>query len=339
MKIPARRADTFARRPDPAARAVLIYGPDRGLVRERADRLAQTIVPDLADPFRVTELAADGLDKDPARLFDEAASLTLTGGRRVLRVHRAGDSQARAFKGFLEEPSGDALIVVEAGDLPPRSPLRKLFEAAPNAAAVPCYRDEGPRLERVISEILEDHGLSPEPAALSYLVDRLGGDRLVTRSELEKLAVYMGREKKVRLADVEACVGDGSALTLEGVSLAAASGDLARLERGLVRAFAEGAEPVAVLRATARHLRRIHLLAGLMERGASFDEAMRAFRPRLYFRLVDALRGQAERWTCEAAAEALEALTAAETECKTTGRPARTVCRRALARLAAAARA
>ncbi|MFQ5985070.1 MAG: DNA polymerase III subunit delta [Alphaproteobacteria bacterium] len=337
MKIPARRAEAFARRPDPTARAVLVYGPDRGLVRERADILARTVVADLADPFRVTELASADLDKDPARLFDEAAALALTGGRRVVRVHQAGDGQAEAFQRLLEEPPGEALIVVEAGDLSPRSSLRRFFEAAHNAAALPCYRDEGAALERVIGETLEAYGLTPEPAALSYLADRLGGDRLVTRSELDKLAVYMGREKNVRLADVEACVGDSSALTLESVALAAASGDLARLERGLARAFGEGIDPVAVLRAVARHLRRVHLLAGLMERGASVDDGLATFRPSLHFRLADALRGQAKRWTREAVAQALEAVTAAEIECKTTGRPARTICRRTLARVSTAA--
>ena len=56
MKIAAGQIDGFLRRPDPQIRAVLLYGPDAGLVRERADTLAKTICPELHDPFRVAEL-------------------------------------------------------------------------------------------------------------------------------------------------------------------------------------------------------------------------------------------------------------------------------------------
>jgi hypothetical protein len=38
MKLASARVEGFLRRPDPEIRAVLLYGPDAGLVRERAER-------------------------------------------------------------------------------------------------------------------------------------------------------------------------------------------------------------------------------------------------------------------------------------------------------------
>ena len=89
----------------------------------------------------------------------------------------------------------------------------------------------------------------------------------MTRRELDKLAVYMGAERRVTLADAEACVGDSSVLTLDGVAIAACAGNLAALERGVARAYLEGAVPVAVLRAMARHLHRLHRTTGALARG------------------------------------------------------------------------
>ncbi|MFA5040570.1 MAG: hypothetical protein WC464_02930 [Bdellovibrionales bacterium] len=40
MKLPTSRIPSFLRSPDPAVRIFLIYGPDAGLVRERANHLA-----------------------------------------------------------------------------------------------------------------------------------------------------------------------------------------------------------------------------------------------------------------------------------------------------------
>src|SRR5262245_62266035 len=90
--------------------AALVYGPDHGLVRERAAAVAKTVLADLSDPFRVAELDEGILESDPARLWDEAAQLSMTGGRRVVRVRSANNGLAPTFQRFLEEPPGDALV-------------------------------------------------------------------------------------------------------------------------------------------------------------------------------------------------------------------------------------
>src|SRR5271170_7918148 len=106
MNVKSADADRYVARPPAGLVAALIYGPDQGLVRERAERLARTVVPDLSDPFRVTELDDAILGGDPARLADEAASLSMMGGRRVVRVRAAGNALAKLFESFLENPAG-----------------------------------------------------------------------------------------------------------------------------------------------------------------------------------------------------------------------------------------
>src|SRR5262245_29657708 len=141
MKLPPARVAAFLQRPDREIRAVLLYGPDAGLVSERANVLARTVCPDLNDPFRVTDLVGSVLAADPARLADESAQMSLMGGRRVIRVREAADRLARLFGDFLGTAPGDAMVVVEAGDLPGSSSLRRVFDAAPRGAAIGCYPD------------------------------------------------------------------------------------------------------------------------------------------------------------------------------------------------------
>ena len=50
MKVSGAAIERFVAKPDPAARLVLVFGPDGGLVRERATKLARTVVADLNDP-------------------------------------------------------------------------------------------------------------------------------------------------------------------------------------------------------------------------------------------------------------------------------------------------
>ena len=193
------------------------------------------------------------------------------------------------------------------------------------------------RLRRLIEETLAGPGFSIEPEALDFLESTLGGDRLATRSDLEKLTTYMGSERRVTLADAAACVGDSSIITLDGVAFAAAAGDLARLERTLARAYLEGATPVALLRAMARHLQRLHRAAGMVARGDTADAAMVSLHPRPHFSVADAFKRQLTQWSVVRLASAMEIVLAAEIECKTTGMPAELVCGHALMRLARAA--
>ncbi len=337
MKVAPREADRFCQAPPKGVRAVLLYGPDGGLVRERAARLAATVAPP-DDPFRIAELTAADLKDDPARLNDEAAAIPFGGGRRVLRIRDVGDGHAKLFEGFLTDPPGDALVVVEAGDLGPRG-LRKAFEGAESAAAVACYRDEGDSLRQLIAQHLSAAGLTAEPAALAFLVANLGGDRQLTRRELDKLVLYVGIAGggRVTLADAAEMVGDSAERTLDDLANAVAGGDVAALLRDLGRANGEGVSPIAILRGVARHMQRLHLLRGFMGQGIAAAEAVKRLRPPVFWKAAGPLARQAESWASDRLAWALGRLLDAEAACKRTGAPQALLCERALTEIAARA--
>lgn len=339
MKLQARAIDGFLRNPDPKVRAVLLYGPDGGLVRDRAQQLGRKIVADLSDPFRVAEFTGRALADDPARLVDEAAALSFTGGRRLIRVREAEDNATAAFAAFFDPlPLGDSLIVVESSDLGARSKLRLLFEGAEGGVAIPCYVEDEASLGRVIADLLHGHGLSADPDALEFLSAHLVGDRMVARGEVEKLAIYSGDAKRVRLEDVQACVGDSAALSMDEPIWAAAEGDFTTLDRSLARLFAEGTSPVPILRGAQRHFQRLHLIGGQIAAGKSAEAAVESIRPPVFFKLKSRLIAQTRRWSPNLVRQALERLVDAEADCKKTHMPDETICARVLFQLASLAR-
>jgi DNA polymerase III subunit delta len=338
VKLAPARVAAFLQRPDREIRAVLLHGPDAGLVRERGDALARTVCPDLSDPFRIAELTGSALAADPARLVDESAQLSLAGGRRVVRVRGAADGLARLFAGFLEGMPGDALIVAEAGELATSSALRRAFENSPRGAAIGCYPDNLRDRAAVIRESLAAHRVTASRDATQYLVEHLGGDRLLTRSELEKLALYAGEGGRVELEDARHSVGDSAALDLDDAVMAAAEGDAVRLDRVLDRVFQEGEAPVTVVRALLRHLHRLHGLAARAAAGTTVDEVLRGARPPIFFKHQDSVRRQLGRWSEAGLRTALGRLAQAEIDMKTTGFPAETLCRQAMLATALAAR-
>ena len=334
MKLPPAKLASYLKSPDTGTRAALVYGPDAGLVRERAGKIAAAICPDLDDPFRVADLDAKSVSSDAARLNDEASSMSLTGGRRLVRVRDADDGVGAIFTQFFKAPPpGDAFVVVEGGDLSPRSSLRKTFEGAKDAVAIACYLD-GPReIAELAREIMAARNIKVAPAAMQYLSLHLGGDRGISRQEIEKLALYVGDGGTVGEDEAIASVGDSAELTVDEVVFAAADGNAQQLERALNRAFGEGAQAVALLRAELRHFQRLHLAGSRIRAGAPEEDALK-FRPPLFFKLVDRFRQQLRLWPPARAEAAMTALNEAEAQSKTTGLPAETICRAALLRIA-----
>lgn len=343
MKIAPARADSFTRAPDPGLLAVLIYGPDSGLVHERAAEIARSIVPDLGDPFRVTDMTADAIKNDPARLADEVAAIAMTGGRRVVWLREAGDALAPLFSEFLAHPPcappEGALVIAEAGELGPRAPLRILFEGADNAAALPCYLDDKAQLQGIIRKTLAEEKIAVSADALEYLAGNLGSDRMMTRRELEKLALYAGAGATVDLEDAMASVGDSSALSLDEVAFSTATGDFSALDRALERSFLEGAAAVGVLRSVMRHFDRLYQTAAAIQAGSNEEAAMAGLRPPVFFKDKTRFRAQLRRWSEPRLTAALLLLLETEMLCKTTGLPDETICRQALFDLAQEAKA
>jgi DNA polymerase-3 subunit delta len=245
---------------------------------------------------------------------------------------------AKLFGDLLDTAVGDAFIVAEAGELPSRSTLRRVFEASPRAAAIACYPDTARDLAAVIRETLTARQVTASRDATQFLVEHLGADRLLTRSELEKLVLYAGEGGHIELEDARVSVSDTAALELDDAVMAAAEGGTARVERVLGRVFQEGESPVSLIRAVARHLHRLHVLAARMGAGATLEEVLRTARPPIFFKHQESFRRQLMLWSEARLRPQLDRTAKAELHMKTTGIPAETICREAVLAVAQAAR-
>ena len=344
MKIDVRSADAFVKKPSANVRAILLYGPDEGLVAERSATASASICQDLGDPFRVVELTTAQLREDPARLADEFAAIALMGGRRVVRVRPASEDIVPALENLLEAKAGDALTVIEAGDLRPSSELRRLAESSALMAAIACYADNKAVLGDLLDEALKTAGLRASAEARAWIVDNLGGDRGQSRSEIDKLVLYKGKpgaseaSGTVDLEDAMAILGDTSEMGIDEVVFSTWDGDLEMLDRALDRLFSEGMSPIPILRALQRHGARLHIAASQVAKGASVEEVVARQQPPFYFARKQSFSRQLRQWGDSQVSRALASILDAEIQCKTTGLPDRSIARRLCLQLANAAR-
>jgi DNA polymerase-3 subunit delta len=322
--------DSFVARPDPSRSVVLIFGPDAGLVSERADAIVRASVDDPNDPFALVRLDGDTLASDPARLVDEATTVPLFGGRRAIRVRAGSRNIVAAIEGVLAAPLKDCRVVIEAGDLKRNAALRALCEKAKTGVAIPCYVDGDRDIGRLVDEEMRAADLTIAPDARAALIPLLGGDRRASRAELRKLALYAQGQERVGIDDVMAVVADASALAVDSLVDAAFAGNLSDVEKEFAKATIAGTNPSTIIGAALRHIERLHALSLEIASGVSASELVRRPQSGIHFRRQDAFAKALSTWSPERLARAMAMLAQASLDARRESDLGETIARRAL---------
>lgn len=233
---------------------VLIYGPDAGQVDELADKACDKLEIDSTNLFVID---ADDLADKTEELFSVALSGSLLGGRRLVMIAGAGDINTPIISELVSH-NPDAFIVVTAGNLRTGGGLRTLFENGEKIAAVACYTDDANAIGKLVRDTLFAAGIKKiEPDAMQYMAMHLGGDRMVTRSFLAKLALYVDDTKIVMLDDVEQCMPDTAAASIDDFMYSLTAGYVAECMTALDRVFFDGAEPIMLVRMLVTHFKKL----------------------------------------------------------------------------------
>ena len=267
---------------DPSCRAGLVYGPDAGLVAERAAALADVFAGKRKDAVEIVRLDEKDLAEDPARLEVELRTVPMFADGKVVRVAAGARLDVPTLKALLEAPLAGALVI-EAGALRPDSGLRKLFESHKTAAALPSYSDER-SVSELIDEELDKADLKIDSDTRAYLMARLGADQAMSRTEVAKLALFVSGQGHIGADDIDAIVGDSAEIAVENFVYDVSGGETKEALRQLARLSAAGTEPSVALSALGRHFTQLHRIASAQAAGVAPEQALRSLRPRPHFK-------------------------------------------------------
>jgi DNA polymerase-3 subunit delta len=319
MKANRVQIERALRNPAPETRFLLLYGPDdsgsRGLVRLLAEAMG-------AEAERI-DLAGAALKADPARLADEAASISLFGGARYVLVEADGDEVVPAVEALIEAPTAGNPVVILAGALRATSRLVKLALGEASALAFASYVPEGRDADRLVIDLAAQFGLAVRADAARRIVEATGGNRALIESELAKFALYLdAAPDRPRPLDREAieAVGAGSGEgDLSRLADAVAQGDPALVDDELQRLAGEGIEGIQLVRALLRRMTLLARLRAEVERGKTVDAVMASQGKSLFWKEKPAIADQLGRWRSDLLAKAIARLLEAERQVKAPG--------------------
>jgi DNA polymerase-3 subunit delta len=333
MKLAGIEASRFLAKPDATRAGLLIFGADTMRVAlKRQEAIAALIGPQGEAEMRLTRIQAADLRKDAALLDDATRAVGFFPGPRVAFVEDATDGLTATLETALKEwRTGDAQIVVTAGDLKAKSTLRTLFEKHLNATAIVLY-DNPPTREEIESELAKA-GLkqfaSTAMADLTTLARDLDpGD---FRQTLEKIALYKFNDPTpLTPEEIHALAPATIEAEVDDLLAAVADQQPSLIGPLLRRLEGQGILPVTLCIGALRHFRSLHVAASDPGGVSSGIMKARVFGPRR-----DAMQRQASAWGMHRLEDALGLLVETDLTLRSTSRaPAMAVMERALIRLA-----
>ncbi len=293
VAIAAREAEAFVRNGFSRFPVILIYGPDEGLVSERAAAIARATT--AGDAGNILRLDGEEVAADPMRLADEANAISMFGGMRAIRVKAGAKSLVPALEPLLSTPPIDARIIVEAGDIKPNHALRTLLEKAKDVAALPCYSEDSRDISRLLDGMLEEAGLTIAPDARQMVTGLLGLDHRRSRMEIEKLILYARGSSQITRDDIDAIVTDAATLSTDAVIDATFLGKLDTIETEARRVLADGLDAGVLLGFALRHTFLLQSIKRGTGANQTVSESIKAFR--VSWKREKAVAEQVSRWT------------------------------------------
>jgi DNA polymerase III subunit delta len=294
--IKAGDVDRTLQKIDDRITVLLFYGPDNGLVSERAQKTAFASVKDPHDAFQLIKIDNDDVAADPQRLIDEVNTYGLFGDKRVIWVKSGSKNIANAVEIVLQNAAPQTQVIIEAGDLNKTSPLRRLCEASLQALALPCYTDSIESLGLMIEDSVKRAKLAIDPVAKQNLILHLGADRQNSRQEIEKLITYCLKQERIQLEDVEAIISDASLHAVDALIDAAFTGQLKTINDQIIVIKSDPQQTAMILVFLLRHsLSLLSARAHMEHTKTSAPQAAEQWRG-LHFKRKDMIIKQIGLW-------------------------------------------
>ena len=226
--------------PSADIRFYLFHGQDEAGSRALAERLLQGLG---ATKFTV---AAGAVKSDPASLADEAAAMSLFGGKRAIWIEPATKDIEEGLAALLEGPPPESPVIGIAGALPKTSALLKTAEASPAGLAYVSYMPEGQDAVRMVIDLGRKVGLTISPPVAGRVAEANGNDQAVAARELEKFALYRNASpqspKELDHQAIDAVGADSAEGDFLHLADLALSGNLAHLASELAALSPTGSE-------------------------------------------------------------------------------------------------
>lgn len=259
-------------------RLILLFGPDESMAEDIARTLASRVGPDAE---RI-DIAGSELRGDPARLADEAASISLFGGARYIRLRLGANDPVEPIETLLDAPQAGTPVIATAPNLTKANKIRKLVESHKRAKAHGCYAPNERDAIAAIHERATQAGLRLSRPMTQCIYDATNGNPILAAQEIEKLVLYLDASPETPGEVTSEVISALSAETVEddisGLVHVVMAGKLKKLGDELAEAQYLGLNAIRIVKALERRVTQLIPLRSEVDSGLAPGQVVKAAR-------------------------------------------------------------
>ena len=311
--------------------AYLVYGQNKGLVREKSQTIIDTYKDDQTE---IIKFENDELISEPEKLSNEFNTFSLIAEKKIIHVLNTKDNLTETITNTINIQDSTNLIIFETSELTPRSKLRKFFEKEKNLGILACYFDTERDVQDLIETTFKKEGISISRDISLLIAKRLGNERHIIKSELEKIILYLKDKKEFKAEDILKCLSQNEDFGFDDLNYNLCDGNVVKLDKIINQLYLEGINPIALLRSAGKHFQKILFVNQKIDSGMNLNESLSQLKPPIFFLYINKFRNQVKKWRTILCYKAIERIMETEELCKLNSKISKIICWRTLSNIA-----
>ena len=216
------------------------------------------------------------------QLAQVSANLSLFASRRLIELRmgkqKPGKEGANALVDYISENDSEDVLLITSEKIDKRIQGGRWFKALDAAGVtIQIWPVESGHLPGWIKQRMQIHGKLMDDDAASLIAERVEGNLLAARQEIDKLALLVDNNT-VDLKDVMESVSDSSRFEVFDLVASSLSGNTERVVRMLYGLKGEGAEPMSIFGALMWELRRVCSMSHELANGTPGEQVFASYR-------------------------------------------------------------
>ena len=311
--------------------AYLVYGQNKGLVREKSQTIIDTYKDDQTE---IIKFENDELISEPEKLSNEFNTFSLIAEKKIIHILNTKDNLTETITNTINNQDSTNLIIFETGELIPRSKLRKFFEKEENLGILACYFDTERDVQDLIETTFKKEDISISRDISLLIAKRLGNERHIIKSELEKIILYLKDKKEFKAEDILKCLSQNEDFGFDDLNYNLCDGNVVKLDKIINQLYLEGINPIALLRSAGKHFQKILFVNQKIDSGMNFNESLSQLKPPIFFLYINKFKNQVTKWRTILCYKAIERIMETEELCKLNSKISKIICWRTLSNIA-----
>ena len=311
--------------------AYLVYGQNKGLVREKSQTIIDTYKDDQTE---IIKFENDELISEPEKLSNEFNTFSLIAEKKIIHILNTKDNLTETITNTINNQDSTNLIIFETSELTPRSKLRKFFEKEKNLGILACYFDTERDVQDLIETTFKKEGISISRDISLLIAKRLGNERHIIKNELEKIILYLKDKKEFKAEDILKCLSQNEDFGFDDLNYNLCDGNVVKLDKIINQLYLEGINPIALLRSAGKHFQKILFVNQKIDSGMNLNESLSQLKPPIFFLYINKFKNQVKKWRTILCYKAIERIMETEELCKLNSKISKIICWRTLSNIA-----